>query len=225
MRKFISPLAGLCLLVLLSAGCRLISAPQAQTVSWLVYGDSLSEQAAPYLSQHGSVGSRFYGGTAPCNWVPGLNSDTGAFTPNKVLLQFIGNEPACMNGRNPQQAYEQDLTKIVNFWKDKDVPIIMILSPLSETNDFAWARQAELKVANQLNVPVGDAGQSVLTSAGQFTFFLPCQAPETQSEGCGADPTQPGQIRVRNPDGVHFGQSSPTYSSGAERFAAAEVQY
>jgi hypothetical protein len=214
-----SPLVGVCLLALLAAGCRLISAPQAQTVNWLVYGDSLSEQAAPYLSPHGSVGSRFYGGTAPCNWVPGLNSDTGAFTPNKVLLQFIGNLPACMNGRNPQQGYEQDLTKIVNFWKDKDVPIVMILSPPSETNEFAWARQAELNVANRLNVPVGDAGQSVL-SAGQFTFFLPCQSSETAAEGCGAD----GQIRVRNPDGVHFGQSSPTYSSGAERFAAAELQ-
>jgi hypothetical protein len=58
----------------------------------------------------------------------------------------------------------------------------------------------------------------VLTDTGLFTFFLPCQVFETAALGCGAE--QPGVIRVRNADGVHFATAG--YSSGADRFANAE---
>jgi hypothetical protein len=217
-RKRAMGLVGAALIALVAAGCGLISAPRAQSVKWLVYGDSLSEQSAPYLAQSGTVGSRYFGGTAPCNWVAGLPNDRASFTPTKVLVQFIGNLPACMAGRgDPKTAYEQDLTKIVNFWKAQNVPVVMIISPPNPTDSLAWARQAEQDVAANLNIPVNDAGQSVL-AAGQFTFFLPCQAFETPALGCGAE--QPGQIRVRNADGIHFATAG--YSSGAERFATAE---
>lgn len=211
-------LVGLALFGLLATGCRLITPPPPQAVQWLVYGDSLSEQSAPYLAQHGTVGNRYFGGTAPCNWVPSVANDPASFAPSKVLVQFIGNLPACMNGRVPQTGYEHDLTTIVNFWKGRGVPVVMVISPPTPTDQFAWARQAELNVASNLNVPVNNAGQSVLTDTGQFTFFLPCQASETPALGCGAENT--GQIRVRDADGVHFGVAS--YSSGAERFATAE---
>ena len=211
-------LLGAVLVALVVAGCGLIAAPQPQSVQWLVYGDSLSEQSAPYLAQSGTVGSRYFGGTAPCNWVAGLPNDRASFTPTKVLVQFIGNLPtACMTGRDPKTAYEQDLTTIVNFWKAQNVPVVMIISPPTETDSLAWARQAEQDVAANLNIAVNDAEQAVL-NAGQFTFFLPCQASETQALGCGAE--QPGEIRVRNADGIHFATAS--YSSGAERFANAE---
>jgi hypothetical protein len=210
---------GVALFALVAAGCALISAPQAQSVRWLVYGDSLSEQSAPYLAQSGTVGSRYYGGTAPCNWVAGLPNDRASFTPTKVLVQFIGNlPPACMTGRDPKTAYEQDLTKIVSFWKAQSVPVVMIISPPTETDSLAWARQAEQDVAANLNIPINNAGQSVLTDTGQFTFFLPCQVSETPALGCGLEQT--GEIRVRNADGIHFATAG--YSSGAERFAIAE---
>ena len=221
MRKRAMGLVGVALFALAAAGCGLISAPHAQSVQWLVYGDSLSEQAAPYLAQSGTVGSRYFGGTAPCNWVAGLPNDRASFTPTKVLVQFIGNLPAaCMTGRDPKTAYEQDLTKIVNFWKAQSVPVVMVISPPTETDSLAWARQAEQDVAANLNIPVNNAGQSVLTDTGQFTFFLPCQASEPPALGCGQEPQHAGEIRVRDADGIHFGTAG--YSSGAERFANAE---
>lgn len=187
---------------------------------WLVYGDSLSQQSVPYLVHFGSVGNRYYGGSAPCNWLATLNADTQAFAPNKVLVQFIGNLPACMNGRDPQTGYEQDLSTIVGAWRARHVPVVIVISPPTSTDSLAWARRAEMDIATLLNVPVGDAGRSVLTPSGQFTFFLPCQASETPAVGCGAE--VPGQIRVRNPDGIHFAKA--LYSSGAARFARAESQ-
>jgi hypothetical protein len=211
-------LVGVALCGLVAAACRPVAPPPPQPVQWLVYGDSLSEQAAPYLAQHGTVGKKYFGGSAPCNWLNGLGSDPGTFAPTKVLVQFIGNLPACMNGRDPQGGYEQDLTTIVNFWRARGVPVVMIISPPTPTDSLAWARQAELTVAANLNVPVNNAGLSVLTPTGQFTYFLPCQAFETPALGCGAE--NPGQIRVRDPDGVHFVFAA--YSSGAERFATAE---
>jgi hypothetical protein len=219
-RKRVMGLMGAALFALVAAGCGLITAPQAQSVQWLVYGDSLSEQSAPYLAQSGTVGSRYFGGTAPCNWVAGLPNDRASFTPTKVLVQFIGNlPPACMTGRDPKTAYEQDLTKIVSFWKAQNVPVVMIISPPTETDSLAWARQAEQDVAANLNIPINNAGQAVLTDTGQFTFFLPCQVSEGPALGCGLE-QQSGEIRVRNADGIHFATAG--YSSGAERFANAE---
>jgi hypothetical protein len=199
---------------------QLQSVRQPQSVRWLLYGDSLSEQSGPYLAHSGTVGRRYFGGTAPCNWVSNLPVDLAEFTPSKVLLEFIGNLPPCMSNRDPQTGYEQDLTKIVTFWKTQGVPVVMVISPPTPTDQFAWARSAELHVASQLGLPVSDAGQSVLTDTGQFAFFLPCQTSETPALGCGAE--NPGEIRVRNADGIHFAKSA--YSSGAERFANREAQ-
>jgi hypothetical protein len=218
MRNAARLLVGLALLALVTAGCGLIPAPPPQQVHWLLYGDSLSAQSAPYLAEHGTVGNRYYGGSAPCNWLSTLPGDHATYAPAMVLVQFIGNLPTCLNGRDPQTAYEQDLTTLVNFWRAQGVPVTMIISPPIPTDGLAWARQAELTVAANLNVPVNDAGRAVLTDTGQFTYFLPCQASETPALGCGAE--QPGQIRVRNADGVHFPKTP--YSSGSERFGAAE---
>jgi hypothetical protein len=208
-------LTGLALAALLSGGC---SPSSGSHVHWLLYGDSLSQQAGPYLAQRGTVGDRYYGGSAPCNWVNNLSNDRANFTPDRVLVQFIGNTPACLNGRDPQTAYVQDLTRLVDFWRAQGVPVTMIISPPTPTDMLAWAREAELSVAANLNVPANNAGKAVITDTGQFTYFLPCQAFETPALGCGAE--QPGQIRVRNADGIHFPKTP--YSSGAERFAAAE---
>jgi hypothetical protein len=206
-----------------NAGCFVSTPPTPQPVKYLVYGDSLSEQAAPYLQALGTVGNRFFGGTAPCNWVSNLNDDPTTFSPHEVLLQFIGNQPSCLNGRDPQTAYEQDLTTIATFWKGRGVSIVMVISPKTPTDSLAWARQAELNVANNLGLPVTDAGQAVMLN-GLFTYFLGCLPQETTSQGCGSE--MPAQIRVRDANGVHFGTSNPdgTYSSGAYRFANAEAQ-
>ena len=208
---------------LLAAGCFAPQPVPSTSVKWLVYGDSLSAQSQSYLASYGTVGDRFFGGTAPCNWLSNLNSDAGAFAPHQVLLQFIGNLPSCINGRDPQTAYTDDLTTLATFWTGRGVPVVMVISPETPTDDFAWARQAELTVAANLGLPVNEAGQAVMVN-GAFTYFLPCLSHETVTQGCGSEVAN--QIRVRDAGGVHFGTSNPdgSYSSGAYRFATAEEQ-
>jgi hypothetical protein len=211
------------LVVLIGTGCFAQPPVQPKPVKWLVYGDSLSQESQQYLASYGTVADRFYGGTAPCNWLANLGSDADSFAPSKVLLQFIGNLPSCIGGRDPQTAYTNDLTTIADFWKSRGVPVVMVISPKTPTDNLAWARQAELNVAADLGLPVNDAGQAVMLN-GDFRYFLSCLSQEGISQGCGAEVA--GEIRVRDPDGVHFGTSNAnhTYSSGASRFAAVGAQ-
>jgi hypothetical protein len=211
------------LLALLVTGCFAQPAPQPTSVKWLVYGDSLSAEAQTYLTTYGTVGARFFAGTAPCSWVGDLGNDASTYAPRVVLMQFIGNIPSCMNGRDPQTAYTADLTTIANFWKARNVTVVMVISPKTPTDNLAWARQAEMNVAANLALPVNDAGQAVMLN-GAFTYFLTCLPLETVTQGCGSE--MANQIRVRHSDGVHFGTSNRegSYSSGAYRFATAEAQ-
>ena len=208
---------------MLGVGCFAPPPTQPASVKWLVYGDSLSEESQSYLASYGTVAERFYGGTAPCNWLANLGTDADSFAPREVLLQFIGNLTPCISGRDPQAAYTDDLKTIATFWKDRGVPVVMVISPKTPTDSLAWARQAELNVAAELGLLVNDAGLSVSRN-GDFTYFLACQSQEAVAQGCGSEVA--GQIRVRDLDGVHFGTSNPdhSYSSGASRFAAAEAQ-
>ena len=211
------------LIAVFGAGCFAQQPPPPTSVKWLVYGDSLSVEAQSYLAPYGTVGQRIFDGTAPCTWLGNLDSDASSFAPQKVLLQFIGNLPSCINGRDPQTAYTDDLTTLASFWKARAVSAVMVISPKTPTDNLAWARQAELTVAANLGLPVDDAGQAVMLN-GAFTYFLPCLPQETVTQGCGSELSS--QIRVRDADGVHFGTSSSTgsYSSGAYRFATAEAQ-
>ena len=210
------------LVAVFGAGCFASQPAPPTSVKWLVYGDSLSAEAHQYLASYGTVGQRFFEGTAPCNWLSNLDSDASAFAPQKVLLQFIGNLPSCIDGRDPQMAYADDLTTLASFWKNRGASVVMVISPRTPTDNFAWARQAELAVATALGLPVDDAGQTVMLN-GAFTDFLSCLPQETVTQGCGSEAAN--QIRVRDADGVHFGTSNPSesYSSGAYRFATAEA--
>jgi hypothetical protein len=213
----------LALITLLGTGCFAQPPVQPTSVKWLVYGDSLSDEAQSYLASYGTVGPRIYGGTAPCNWLSNLDSDASSFAPHEVLLQFIGNLPSCINGRDAQTAYRDDLKTLASYWKSRGVAVVMVISPKTPTDNLAWARQAELNVATDLGLPVNDAGLMVMLN-GNFTYFLPCLAQEAASQGCGSEVA--GQIRVRDADGVHLGTSNAdhSYSSGAFRFAAGEAQ-
>lgn len=227
MRRYFAYIAAFLVLLAFVGGVWVFATGRAprppQRVRWLVYGDSLTALAREYLQSHGSVGERYYPSTAPCSWTPDLASDPKDFTPQTVFLQFIGNRPACINGRDPQQAYQDDLTTIAQFWKGRGVSVVMVLSPKTPPPDnLAWARQAELTVANNLGLPVNNAGAAVELPGEVFTFFLPCLPDETSRQGCGSE--VPAQIRVRDKDGIHFGTSAPGYSSGARRFADAEAQ-
>lgn len=173
------------------------------------------------------MGNRYANGVAPCNWLPFLDSDAAGFDPQMVLLQFVGNvdTSSCMSGRDREVAYLQDLAAIATFWKDRGVPVAMVISPPTPTDAFGWAREVELVAAESLHVPVNRADRSVLTSSGGYAQFLPCLAGEGIAQGCGNEMAD--QIRVKEPTfGLHFGTSDPAgvYSSGAFRFATAQSE-
>jgi hypothetical protein len=204
------------------AGCFVPSPGQPTAVRRLVYGDSLTVDAQPYLAPYGSLGVRFAGGWAPCDALPGLTNDASAFAPQVVAIQFVGNLSSCMNGRDPQTGYEQDLTTIVTYWRQRGTPVVMVLSPKLPLDNWAFARYAEQNVANRLGIPIDNAGAAVELPDETWTAFLPCLPDEDAARGCGYE--QAGEIRVREPTfGLHFGVSNAdgTYSSGARRFADA----
>jgi hypothetical protein len=189
-----------------------------------MYGDSLTLQAQPYLATHGTVGVRFAGGDAPCTALSGLDSDPGAYAPQVVELQYLGNLPGCMDGRDPQSGYEQDLATLASFWKNRGVTVVMVLSPKLPFDNFAWARQAEQNVAANLGLPINNAGAAVELPGEVWTAYLSCLPDEGPANGCGYE--VPTQIRVREPTwGEHFGTSNAggSYSSGARRFGDAEA--
>lgn len=211
--------AGLAVVAVMAVACVNGGGGAPAHVHWLLYGDSLSEGAGPYLASYGSVGNRYLRSTAPCNWVGGLDGDAGAYAPDIVLMQFLGNPPPCLGGRDPATAYREDLTTIARFWLTRQVPVVIVLSPKTPTDQYAWARLAEEQVATDLGLTVNNAGASVELPGEVFTYFLPCLSEEDAPKGCGAEVA--GQIRVRASDGVHFGNSGSGYSSGAFRFAHA----
>jgi hypothetical protein len=138
-KRWISVGVPVALIMLIGTGCFAQPPVQPTKVKWLVYGDSLSEESQQYLASYGTVADRFYGGTAPCNWLANLGTDAESFAPSKVLLQFIGNLPSCISGRDPQTAYTDDLKTIAAFWKSHGVPVVMVISPKTPTDNLAWA--------------------------------------------------------------------------------------
>jgi hypothetical protein len=205
-------------LVPLLSGC-LSPAPRAPVpvspappvpVRYLVYGDSLAVQMIPYLSSHGTVASEAYNGQAPCGLLNRLAPDAQAWAPTEVLIQFVGN-PGCA-----PSTYPGDLTTMVQFWQVRGVRVRMLIDPIDVNGAYAWAQTVERSVAGATGIPVTDAGQAVLDH-GAFTFFLPCATPQETS--CGAE--QPGMVRVRWPDGLHFDGLFTPVSEGAWRFANA----
>ena len=210
----------------LLASCVAPAPPPPSPVHWLLYGDSLSQESAPYLAQYGSVGNRWSGGTAPCDWTANLASDAATWAPQEVLIQFSGNQLTLCSQGDGYTIYLNSVGTLATFWQNRGVPVVIVISPPKPDGSEAFAANAELQVAANLGLSVNRADQTVLSN-GAFTSFLPCRTPA--EDGCGTDPMgqtpQPGMIRVRSTDGIHFGVSSVSgYSSGAFRFAAAESQ-
>lgn len=199
----------------------------------VLVGDSLAQQAAPYLQP--LLGDRafvpqFFGGTAPCDW---LGRDLGATADSVVILSFVGNSstPCMSDGRGGflrgtalVERYRTDLTALVAQVQATGARVLLVGQPqrvgvadVQVEVDGLDAVYAEL--VEVATVSFVDAGAAVEDAFGAFTRTLPCLAGEA---ACGPD----GTNVVRSDDGVHFCPgANPTpcdvYSSGAFRFASA----
>ena len=175
----------------------------------LVYGDSLIEQASPYLRSTDQV--RAFGGTALCDWVDNMARAASVEQPSVMVVEFVGNDltPCMQDYQTPEQVrakYEADMARLK---RRVDAPILWVGAP-------TFRDRAPTTLGLYSSEPrFVDAGEAVLAD-GAYTDTLPCLADEGTIQGC-----VNGRIRVRASDGAHFATSGSGYSAGGRRFADA----
>jgi hypothetical protein len=205
-----------------------------------LFGDSLGYQAAPYLDMlfaqsHGfTLSNHTYGGTATCDWLSRMAAAADE-RPQAALLVFSGNAlTPCMDGVTPRSPEYYDLyrtytKRAIGIFSAEGVHVFLVGTPIDASSMAGWDQlddiYRQLAEADPQTVTFVDAGASVETATGGFTWALPCISVEPS---CGQD----GTNVVRSPDGIHFcpngtpataGVTGPCgeYSSGAFRFALA----
>ena len=179
-----------------------------------MYGDSLLEEASPYVHTTDQV--RAFGGTALCDWVDNIAKASVLEQPSVLVIEFVGNNlTPCMDGyRSPDQVrakYESDATQLK---QQVDAPILWVGPPRFRSGPpptaGLFAREPQFV----------DAGAALLDGP-DYTDTLPCLSDEGTRRGCNDN----GRIRVRSPDGAHFCPDAQApcdvYSSGGRRFADA----
>jgi hypothetical protein len=185
------------------------SAPSTSRGPVLVYGDSLIEQASPYLRTTDQV--RAFGGTALCDWVDKMARAANAEQPSVMVVEFVGNDltPCMQNYQTPDEVRAKYETDMARLKRRVDAPILWVGAPA-----FRDSAPATLGLYSSEPKFV-DAGEAVLAD-GAYTDTLPCLADEGAIQGC-----VNGRIRVRASDGKHFATSGSGYSAGGRRFADA----
>jgi len=85
------------------------TAPSHGVASVVLFGDSLSSQAAPdfdrlVMAGGATVANYVYGGTAACDWLSTMRK-VAASAPRAAVLEFVGTTfAACMQGCPPESA-------------------------------------------------------------------------------------------------------------------------
>jgi hypothetical protein len=213
--------------VLLVAGCG--DDDDAGGPPILLYGDSLTFAAAPYLqllAADAQVPIAMHGvpGAALCDLRPEAEATLGSTEVSVLVLVFAGNQlsdcVAGLDGPALVDRYATDARALAELAREHDVPVVlagppdMARSPFRENatmlNDAMQAIADDIDGVDYLDL------RDTLSPDG-FTPTLPCQDDEDEARGC-----VDGMITVRDEDGVHFDEPGPDgYSSGARRFAAA----
>ncbi len=222
------------------ASGRSASLPQTQRTGWtlpasridrlVLVGDSLAQEVNPILqilTPGKTPVSKFWGGTAPCDW---LGVDLEATRRSVVVITFTGNSLTdCMvgpDGRHLADAalveqYRYDVGQLIDTARRAGARVVLVGQP-----HRAPSFEAELEVeginamyrdyAQRFRfVSYVDAGRAVETVDGSFAERLPCTVHDID---CAPD----GTTVVRG-DGVHFcpvaGENPcSVWSSGAFRF-------
>ncbi len=207
--------------------------PDATSSTIVLVGDSLAEETSgviAMLTAPKSFVPRYWGGTAPCDW---LDDDLIADRASVVVITFTGNSlTPCMSdgagGHLEHRAfaarYRADLTELVDHARRTGARVVLVGQPYRAASfDHTDRVDAINQVIQELAqaspfVSYVDAGAAVETTDGGFSDRLPCAFFDLD---CDAD----GTTVVRG-DGVHFCpvvnvHPCPVYSSGAFRFGAA----
>jgi hypothetical protein len=180
----------------------------------LMYGDSLLEEASPYVNSADEI--RAFGGTALCDWVDNMAAAAVIEQPSVMVVEFVGNNlTPCMEGyETPDQVrakYEADAAELK---QRVDAPILWVGPPQFRAGPAPTTGMFDTEPF------FVDAGAALLDD-GSYADRLPCLPEEGPGQGC----DDGGRIRVRSPDGAHFCPTGKgpcdTYASGGRRFAEA----
>lgn len=199
--------------------------------SLVLLGDSLMQESASFigvLQYQRTMIPRFFGGTAPCDW---LDDDLFATASSVVVMSFTGNSlTPCMSdgsggfrhGQALVERYRSDTATLIERSLAAGASVLLVGQPIRAASvpgndEVAGLNEMYRTLALADRVGFVDAGAAVENPDGSFAASLPCASYEPTCDPSGSNP-------VRSDDGLHFcpglhSQPCPLYSSGAFRFA------
>lgn len=204
----------------------------------VLYGDSLAYSARDYFSFTTSSRGwapvvRTFGGTAPCDWMPQLETDL-ALRPAYVVFAFSGNsmtpcmvDPATgaqLAGPAVVDKYRADVTAMVALASAGGARPVVVGTPVAASGGGAALAVMDQQIVDATPGALYVDGGETIAPGGVYVPAMPCRSDEGAELGC-----VDGMIRVRNDDGVHFcpddpvsmegrGVECPVYASGARRY-------
>lgn len=206
------PLLSVLMIVGVAVAC---TTPPPGSPTVLVYGDSLTVQSigATHAAYDAVQTTDFQakGGTAACDWAPGVMVDRAAYKPTRVVIAFTGNASTpCANaayvaGGIPAVVanYEQAIRQFRAVYLD--IPITIIGTPAMAptvpgypVNGNSALNTMYQRVAAELGMTYSSAADDGLTPGHVFTMTRPTY---------GGGPV----VTVRLTDGIHLTTDGATY--------------
>jgi hypothetical protein len=215
----------------------------------LVYGDSLTAEAEPYIQGfvqavgHSHALVRGAPGGATCDLFDLMGYDATHERPAVVVVQFSGNNiTRCMQdgqghpllGDAWLAKYRADTVHAIQLFRRTGAQVWLGTSPIGlladkkgEDDVYRIAALYRDLAARYPNVHVTDSAAAVLAFGRYWTRTMPC----LRNEPCAQVDTNGQRAnQVRATDGVHFcpvpvvnGARCPVWASGALRFAVGLV--
>lgn len=212
----------------------------------LLYGDSLVYEAEPYANDLIRNVARVdgiaigVGGSATCDWLPGMRVDAARYRPRAVVLAFSGNAfTPCMHDERGRPLsrdawlarYREATLEAIGLFTGVGAHVWLGTAPISllaetKQEDDVWrlARMAHELAAQHPMVHVADAAAGLLDH-GRWTRAKPCLPNEPCTGGVDERGRPVNSIRAH--DTAHFcpvpysGASDrcPVHASGALRYA------